>query len=129
MDIAVGAVLYGGAAYMAAGLVLLVPMHRRLLPRLDESADGATWGFHVLVSPGLVALWPVMLWKWMRRRAGADAHGCPDAMVSAMRIRRTQFLFIKLLAVTLPLLVAAAIAARTAPPPPVELPALTQLEK
>ena len=115
-------ILFCVGAYAAAGVLCLVPFHRSLLPNLDESANGATWGFRILVSPGLVGLWPVMVWKWARLRNGLDAHGSPDGPLSSLNIRRSQSLIIKLLAITLPILVAAAIAARPAPPPPVELP-------
>lgn len=109
--------LYAVGAYALIGILLLAPFHRSALPRIDESAAGASVGFHVIVSPGLVALWPVILRKWLAVRRGCDAHGSPDGPVSPRGIRRMQSVLIKLLAVALPLLVAAAIAGRPAPSP------------
>lgn len=40
---------------------------------VDPSARGAAWGFRVLIFPGVVALWPVLWWKWsmkVLRRGG-----------------------------------------------------------
>ena len=47
--------------YVVAGLVLLPWWHWTGLPRLDSVTAKAPWGFRVLVSPGLIALWPFLL--------------------------------------------------------------------
>ena len=54
-------------AYVAVGLLLLPWWHLRGLRRLDTSAATGPWGFRVLISPGLVALWP---WLLARARKG-----------------------------------------------------------
>src|SRR5262245_49374075 len=51
-------------AYLAIGIVLLPWWHLRGLRRLDLSAAEGPWGFRILISPGLVALWP-----WLINRA------------------------------------------------------------
>ena len=123
MESIVFAILCALGVYLATGIVLLIPMHRRILPRLDASADGASWGFRIVVSPGVVALWPVLLLKWRAALRGENPHGSPDRPVSSLGIRRLQSFFVKLLAITLPLLLAAALYTRPAPPTPSELPA------
>ncbi len=117
METAVTIAVYAGGAYALAGVLLLVPLHRWAVPRLDASANGASRGFRVLVSPGLVALWPVILRKWLLARRGEAAHGSPDAPVSSLNIRRTQSVLMKLVAIVAPLLLALAIAGRPGPPP------------
>lgn len=112
MEAAVRGVLVVAGVYGAVGLLLLLPLHRFVLPALDASADGASWGFKVAVSPGLIALWPVILWKWLTLRRGGNPHGRPDAPVSSRGIRRTQALLIKLVAIAIPLLAAAAMLGR-----------------
>ena len=52
-------------AYAMIGIALLPWWQARGLRRLDAAAGAGPWGFRVLVSPGLVALWP-----WLLRRAG-----------------------------------------------------------
>jgi hypothetical protein len=46
---------------------LLPWWHLRGLRRLDASSASGPWGFRVLISPGLVALWP---WLFARARQG-----------------------------------------------------------
>ncbi|MDE2795723.1 MAG: hypothetical protein OXL34_12960 [Gemmatimonadota bacterium] len=57
------------AIYAAVGVVFTVPFALKGAGAIDPAARGATWGFRVLTFPGVVALWPLMLVKWMR--AGA----------------------------------------------------------
>jgi hypothetical protein len=73
----------------------------------------------------LIALWPVILVKWLAARRGRLLHGSPDSPISSLNIRRMQSLLIKVIAVAVPLLVAAAIASRPAPPPVADIPAAT----
>lgn len=48
-------------AYLAAGLLLLPWWHRAGLRRIDAGAAGAAWPVRLILSPGLVLLWPVLL--------------------------------------------------------------------
>lgn len=68
-----------GYAYGAAGVLLLPWWHWRGLRRLEVAAGAGPWGFRVLISPGLVALWP---WLLARARAGG---GHPRAERNAHR--------------------------------------------
>ena len=61
--------------YAGAGLLLLPWWHLRGLRRLDESAASGPWGFRFLISPGLVALWPLLL-RRARRGTGHPAEEC-----------------------------------------------------
>jgi len=106
--------------YLLLGVLLLYPLQRHALPRIDASADGASWGFRLVVSPGLVALWPLILLKWGAARRGDNPHGSPDRPLSSRGIRRAQSLLVKILAIALPLLLAAALYTRPAPPAPAE---------
>lgn len=53
-------------AYVLAGLLLLPWWHLRGLHRLDPGAGRGPWGFRMLISPGLVALWPGLLVRALR---------------------------------------------------------------
>lgn len=107
-------------AYAIVGLLLLVPFQRWALPVLDESSHGASRGFRVVISPGLVALWPVILRKWIAAHRGIDPHGSPDGPISSRGIRRMQSLLMKLVAIAIPLLVTAAVLARPASAPAID---------
>lgn len=64
--------------YVAAGLVFAVVFAWRGAGAVDPNANGATFGFRLLIVPGSVALWPWMLAKW-RRAAGAGPSGATRA--------------------------------------------------
>ena len=65
--------------YVAIGLLLLPWWHLAGLRRIDLTAATGPWGFRVLISFGLIALWP-----WMVIRARRD-HGHPPAEHNAHR--------------------------------------------
>lgn len=55
--------------YLAAGGVVALIFLTYAVGRIDESARGS-YLFRILLIPGAVGLWPLVLWAW-RRRAGA----------------------------------------------------------
>jgi hypothetical protein len=55
-----------GGLYAAAGLVFAVFLLLRSLARFDAAAANAGWGFKLLVLPGLVALWPLLVPRLLR---------------------------------------------------------------
>ena len=57
--------------YLVCGLAVGVPFVLRGVDRVDASAQGASLGFRLLILPGTVALWPLMVTKWiMAPRSG-----------------------------------------------------------
>jgi hypothetical protein len=52
-------------AYAACGVVFAVPFAWRGAGRIDPRAGRANWGFRLLVIPGAVALWPLLLRRWV----------------------------------------------------------------
>jgi hypothetical protein len=54
------------AAYLAAGVFVGVPFVLVGAGRMDSAARGAPVGFRVLIFPGVVALWPLLVWMWAR---------------------------------------------------------------
>ena len=52
--------------YLACGLAVGVPFVLRGVDRVDASAQGASLGFRLLILPGTVALWPLLVKKWIR---------------------------------------------------------------
>ena len=53
-------------AYVALGLVFAVGFVLRGASRIDPQAVGGSWGFRLAILPGVVALWPLMAWRWAR---------------------------------------------------------------
>jgi len=52
--------------YAGAGLLFAGPFLAWGLPRLDAAARGSSLTFRLIVLPGAIALWPVLLRKWLR---------------------------------------------------------------
>lgn len=54
------------AGYAACGLAFGILFLLRGVTRIDSAARGTSIGFRLLILPGTVALWPVLLHKWWR---------------------------------------------------------------
>lgn len=54
--------------YIACGLVFAPLFAWRGAGRIDPAAKTAGLGFRLIVLPGVVALWPVLLRRWLARR-------------------------------------------------------------
>ena len=61
-------VLYALAIYLALGLVVGVPFVIAGIGRVDPAAKSVPAAFRVLVLPGVIAMWPWMLSRWMKAR-------------------------------------------------------------
>ncbi|MFN0132696.1 MAG: hypothetical protein ACKVW3_09235 [Phycisphaerales bacterium] len=58
------------AAYAGVGVAFCVAFLARGLRRVDHSSQGSHWLFHVLIVPGVVALWPLLLRMWVMAGRG-----------------------------------------------------------
>lgn len=56
--------------YLFLGIVFAVPFLLRGVERVDPAARGAGVGFRLVVLPGVVALWPLLLRRWRRSADG-----------------------------------------------------------
>jgi len=54
--------------YAAIGAMVALWISIRGLGRLDPVAAHGTWGFRLLILPGLTALWPLMLARYVQGR-------------------------------------------------------------
>jgi hypothetical protein len=54
------------AIYLLAGLVFAIPFVLKGVIKIDESAHGTKWGFRLIILPGTIVFWPVLLKKWLR---------------------------------------------------------------
>jgi hypothetical protein len=59
-------ILWAAALYLAIGLLIGIPFAWRGVDRIDAAAVGASWGFRLLILPGCVALWPLLVRRWTR---------------------------------------------------------------
>ena len=58
----------GLTVYAAVGVVFALLFVTRGVNRIDPVARESPWGFRVMIFPGSVALWPVLLKRWVLGR-------------------------------------------------------------
>lgn len=97
--------LQAGAAYLVVGSLFAVPFHWRGLHAIDAGSHDAGVGFRLLITPGIIALWPLLALRWLRLARGRNFLGEQDFPVSQRALRKTHRLVWQLMAVLLPLLV------------------------
>ena len=61
----------GLAAYGLAGAVFAVAFVTTGIQRVDPVAQHAPLGFRLIVLPGVAALWPLLLVRWLRAVPGS----------------------------------------------------------
>ena len=54
------------AIYLALGVLFVIPFLMKGLTKVDEGAQGSTIGFKIIIIPGVIVFWPVLLSKWMK---------------------------------------------------------------
>ena len=64
MDI-INIIMIGIVIYLLAGLLFAIPFVLKGMNRIDEGTHGATWGFRLIIIPGTIVFWPLLLRKWM----------------------------------------------------------------
>ena len=68
----VQAVLDLVAAYAAVGVMFSIFLLLFGTTRIDNGVKNAGFGFRILILPGLIALWPLLLIRWL---VGGQPHG------------------------------------------------------
>jgi len=56
------------AIYLLIGVLFVIPFLMKGLNKVDEGAHGSTIGFKIIIIPGVVVFWPVLLSKWMKEK-------------------------------------------------------------
>ncbi len=56
-------------AYLAAGALFAIGFVTLGLERIDPSASHSTYGFRIVIIPGVVVLWPLLLLRIMKGRS------------------------------------------------------------
>ena len=58
--------------YLLIGFLFAVPLVIKGVEKVDTGAIGACWTFRLLIFPGVLAFWPVLLQKWLKARANGN---------------------------------------------------------
>lgn len=110
----VSAVLAATGLYLLAGCLFAAVFHAGPIKRVDHAVDGAPVRFRLLITPGLVALWPLMWKRW--KTGDASWLGSQDRPVSPAALRRRHGLFIVLVLIVVLVLTVPALIYRSAQP-------------
>ncbi len=51
--------------YLAAGIAFAIPFAWAGVNRIDPHAARGSWGFRVLIVPGAILLWPLLMPRWL----------------------------------------------------------------
>ena len=94
-------------AFIGAGVAVIFLLWG--IARLDENARNA-WAFRPLMAPGVILLWPIVLWRWARLTIGWREAG------RYLPPRRAQRELALLLAFALPVIILTAILIRQSGP-------------
>ncbi len=60
------AIVFIMVSYALLGAVFAAAFIVRGIERVDPTAHGAPWSFRLLILPGAMALWPLLLSRWRR---------------------------------------------------------------
>jgi len=55
-------------AHVALGAVFAILFLLRGVHRIDPAAPGSTWGFRLMILPGVIAFWPWLAYRWLTGR-------------------------------------------------------------
>ena len=56
------------AIYLVLGVLFVFPFLMKGLNTVDEGANGSTIGFKIIIIPGVIVFWPVLLSKWTKKK-------------------------------------------------------------
>ena len=60
------------AIYLLIGILFVIPFLLKGLTKVDETAHGGSIGFKIIIIPGVIVFWPLLLNKWMKNLKHVD---------------------------------------------------------
>ena len=61
------------SVYLVAGGMFAAVFLTKGIMQVDEGASGSTTGFRIIILPGVVAFWPLLLKKWLKASKSKQA--------------------------------------------------------
>ena len=55
-----------GGVYLICGFLVAAPFVWLGVKKIDPHAAQGSWGFRLLIFPGTMAFWPLLLWRWLK---------------------------------------------------------------
>jgi hypothetical protein len=59
-------VLIIALVYLLLGVLFVIPFLVKGISKVDQGAHDGTKGFKIIIIPGVIVFWPVLLNKWIR---------------------------------------------------------------
>ena len=57
-------ILILAAVYLLCGFIFAIAFVWKGVDKIDEGAHGSGWGFRLIIIPGVMVFWPLLLKKW-----------------------------------------------------------------
>ena len=61
-------------SWLVLGGLFAVPFLVLGVVAVDPVAQGSKWTFRLVLVPGVVLLWPLLLWRWIARGSPRERH-------------------------------------------------------
>ncbi len=103
--------------YMFLGLVAAAGLHAKGLHRIDSGTADAGVVFRLLITPGMVALWPLLLRRWRVAARSGPRFGEADRPRSSARLRTVHLRLVTVTTVAVSVIFAMGLMARPGAPP------------
>ena len=58
--------------YLLLGVLFVIPFILKGLTKVDEGAHGGTIGFKIVIIPGVIVFWPLLLRRWLKTGKGLN---------------------------------------------------------
>lgn len=112
----VGLGLAAVGVYMFSGLIAAAALHLKGLHRIDSGTADAGVLFRLLITPGMVALWPLLLGRWRAAARSEPRFGEADRPRSSARLRTIHLRLVAVTAVAVSALFAVGLMVRPGAP-------------
>ena len=66
METLVSIILTIAGGYLLLGFLFAILFLSKGITKVDEAAIDSSWGFRLLILPGTICFWPVLLRKWIK---------------------------------------------------------------
>ncbi len=90
--------------YLAIGIVVSLYIHSGPIRKFDSGVEGAGIFFRIIITPGMIALWPFVLRRHLQIKAGNEAPPDSDKPVPAMKLRARHGKYVTLIGILIPVM-------------------------